>query len=243
MSKLSRRNFLKMMGMSSASLAASSGISPLMMRALAQDATQISFGGWGGVAEDEGVQAAIQVFMEEHPEIAVEWRHIPDAGEFGRVLLTDIAAGTSPDTAFILSDQYETLRANGALLDITDLIETDPLLGQENYFIQPQESFRCADANGRWHGIGSTWVAHHIYYNAEIFEAAGITPPGFQDDEIWDWDTFLEICRELTVDSNGRHPNDDGFDSDDIQQFAVDWAPLVDANWRSRSFKWWTIVY
>ncbi len=223
MKNLSRRNFLKMMGMTGASLAASSGLNPFLMRALAQDATQISFGGWGGVAEDEGVQAAIEVFMAENPNIAVDWRHIPDAGEFGRILLTDIAAGTAPDAAFILSDQYETLRANGALLDITDLISNDPLLGQEDYFIQPQETFRCADDEGRWHGIGSTWVAHHIYYNAEIFEEAGITPPGFQDDEIWDWDTFIDICKALTVDANGFHPDDSGFDPDNIQQFAVDW--------------------
>ncbi len=223
MNDVSRRNFLKLMGLSGASLAASSGLSPLLMRALAQNAVNISFGGWGGVAEDEGVRAAIEVFMEENPGIAVDWRHIPDAGEFGRVLLTDLAAGTQPDTAFILADQYETLRQNGILLDITDRIKNDPLLGQENYFLEPQESLRCADADGRWHGIGSTWVAPHLYYNAEAFEEAGIEPPGFQDDQIWDWDTFVDVCKQLTMDSEGRHPDDAGFDSDDIQQYAVDW--------------------
>lgn len=223
MNQMSRRNFLKTMGLSAASLAASSGLSPFVMRAFAQDVVNISFGGWGGVAEDEGVKEAIGVFQAENPGIAVEWRHIPDAGEYGRVLLTDIAAGTAPDTGFILSDQYETLRSNGLLMDITDRIKNDPLLGQENYFIQPQEAWRCADADGRWHGIGSTWVAHHIYYNNAIFEEAGITPPGFQDDQIWDWDSFVEVCKALTVDSAGRHPDDAGFDPDDIQRFAVDW--------------------
>ena len=223
MSRLSRREFLKIVGASGASLAASNVLSPAMKRAMAQDTVKISFMGWGGVAEDEGVKAAIEIFEEETPGIEVEWRHIPDAGEHGRVLLTDVAAGTAPDTSFILSDQYETLRQNGILLDITDQIELDPVLGQENYFIEPQESFRCADENGRWHGIGSTWVAHHIYYNASAFEEMGIEPPGFQDDEIWGWDEFVDICKELTVDSNGRHPDDAGFDSDDIQRFAVDW--------------------
>lgn len=230
MDYLSRRNFLKMMGVASAGLAASGVLSPNLMRALAQDVTTISFAGWGGVAEDEGVQEAIKVFIAENPEIAVEWRHIPDAGEFSRTLLTDVAAGTAPDTAFIVSDNYESFRANGALVDITDQIMNDPLLGQENYFVQPQEAWRCADANGRWHGIGSTWVAPHIYYNAQLFEDAGITPPGFQDDEIWDWDTFVEVAKALTVDSAGRHPDDSGFDPDDIQQFGID-IPL-----------WWQMI-
>lgn len=223
MSGISRRDFLKMAGVSGAALMAPNILSRAQMRAFAQDRTRISFGGWGGVAEDEGVKAAIEVFQAETPGIEVEWRHTPDADEYGRVLLTDIAAGTAPDTSFIISDQYETLAASGLLMDITDRIKDDPLLGQPGYFIEPQESTRCADNDGRWHGIGSTWVAPHIYYNAALFEEEGITPPGFQDDEIWDWDTFVTICKQLTVDSNDRHPDDDGFDTDDIKRFAIDW--------------------
>lgn len=233
---LSRRNFMKMMG---ASAALGAYVSPLgsAMRSFGQEATNITFGGWGGVAEDEGVKSAIEVFEEENPGITVEWQHTPNAGDYMTVLLTNIAAGTAADTGFITSDSFETLRQNGALLDITDQIKNDPLLGQENYFIEPQETNRCADADGRWHGIGSTWVAHHIYYNAAIFEEEGITPPGFQDDEIWDWDSFLDIARQFTVDSAGRHPNDAGFDPDDIQRWGVNWefwwmpiAAVVHAN-------------
>ena len=218
---ISRREFLKV---SSASATAGAFLSQLghINPALAQDAVRITFGGWGGVAEDEGVKAAIEVFEAENEGINVEWQHTPSAGDFGRVLLTNIAAGTAPDTAFILSDNYATLAVGGALMDITDLVKNDPLLGQPNYFIEPQESDRC-EINGRWYGIGSTWVAHHFYYNAELFEEAGITPPGFQDDEIWEWDEFLEVCKLLTKDSNGRHPGDAGFDKDDIVQWAVDW--------------------
>ena len=125
-----------------------------------------------------------------------------DAGDYGRVLLSSIAAGTAPDTGFILSDNYETLAVGGALMDITDLVKNDPLLGQPGYFLEPQEANRC-EVNGRWYGIGSTWVAHHFYYNAEMFEAEGISSPGFQDDEIWEWDEFLEICKVFTRDSSG----------------------------------------
>jgi multiple sugar transport system substrate-binding protein len=222
--KLSRRNFLKLSS-AATSMALSGLYLPGMVRAgaLKQDTTTITFGGWGGVAEDEGVQAAIEVFEAENPGIRVVWQHTPDAGEFGTVFLTNVAAGTAPDTAFVLANHYETLRKEGILMDITDQIFNDPLLGQENYFIEPQESDRSADENGRWHGIGSTWVAPHIYYNAEIFDQEGITPPGFLDDEIWDWDHFLEMAKQLTVDVNGRHPGDAGFDREEIQRWAIDW--------------------
>ena len=107
-------------------------------------------------------------------------------------------------------------------MDITDRITSDPLLGQEGYFF-PQEVLRSADDNGRWHGIGSTWVAAQAYYNADMFEAAGITPPGFKDEELWDWDTLLTNAKQLTMDANGRHPDDAGFDPDNIQQFGIDY--------------------
>lgn len=220
---LSRRDFLKYAGASAAFAASMTKLNGRLLAApRLQDVVNISFGGWGGVAEDEGVKAAIEVFQQENPGITVEWQHTPDAGEYNRVLLTNFAAGTTPDTSFIIADGYETYRSQGLLLDITDQIMADPLLGAPDYFL-PQEAFRCADSNGRWHGIGSCWVAHHIYYNAEIFDQAGITPPGFGEDEIWDWDTFVEICKQLTVDSAGRHPDDAGFDPDDIQQWGVDW--------------------
>jgi multiple sugar transport system substrate-binding protein len=226
---LSRRDFLKIAGASAALAGAYSSGLPFstLKRAAAQDRVKVTFGGWGGVAEDEGVQAAIQVFQEENPGIEVEWQHTPDANEYNRVLLTNIAAGTAPDTSFIISDGYETLRQAGALLDITDQLQADPLLGAPDYFLQPQEANRSANSDGRWHGIGSTWVAHHIYYNAQLFDDAGITPPGFGDDEILEWDNFVEIAKQLTVDSNGRHPDDSGFDADDIQQYGVSW----ETNW------------
>lgn len=232
-SRLSRRKFIKLLGTSAAAGAFVS--SSDLMRAFAQNVTTISFRGWGGVEEDAAVRAAIEVFQKENPHIRVEWQHI--VADFTMVLLTDIAAGTAPDTAFIGSDLYETLRQGGMLLDITDRIRNDPLLGRPGFFFEPQEAARSADAAGRWHGIGSCWVAPHIFYNAALFDQAGITPPGFRDDQIWDWDTFVEIAKQLTVDHHGRHPDDAGFDQENIQCWGVNWplwwipiAPAIHTN-------------
>jgi multiple sugar transport system substrate-binding protein len=212
-----------MAGGSAAGLAAGvrflPGVSRVFASPAGQDTVRISFAGWGQVAEQEGVIAAIEVFQQENPGIEVEWRHTPDT-DFTTVFLSNLAAGTPPDTSFIPSNNYETFRAQGILLDITDYLMNDPLLGQPDYFL-PQEVQRSADENGRWHGIGSTWVAPHLYYNAALFEEEGITPPGFKDDEIWDWDTFLQVAKQLTVDANGRHPDDAGFDPDNIERWGV----------------------
>ncbi len=220
--RLSRRDFLRMSGASAAALAAGFNLpGALRAEALRQDATNIVFGGWGATAEDNGVQAAIAEFEKQNPNIAVQWQLTPQASDYMTQLLTNIAAGTAPDASFITSDSYETLAKGGQLVDITDRITSDPTLSQKDYFF-PQEASRSADDNGRWHGIGATWVAAQTYHNLDIFDKAGITPPGFKDEELWNWDTFITNAKQLTVDANGRHPDDAGFDPDNIQQWAVD---------------------
>jgi multiple sugar transport system substrate-binding protein len=233
MSNLSRRDFLRMSGAVAALAAAGVQLPHALAAALRQDPVNIVFGGWGDVPEDTGVQAAIAVFEQEMPNINVEWQLTPSAADYMQQLYTNFAAQTAPDTSFIVADAYETLRQQGALMDLTDLIKADPVLGVENYFIEPQETNRAADSEGRWHGIGSCWVAPHLYYNAELLEAEGIPLPGFKEGEQWDWDSFVGYAKQLTIDGAGLHPDDEGFDPDNIQRWGVDWPmwwiPLASA--------------
>ncbi|HHY57254.1 MAG TPA: extracellular solute-binding protein [Chloroflexi bacterium] len=181
---------------------------------------EITFMGWGATEEDEGVKAAIAQFESEQDKIKVTWLHTPE--NYLQNLLTNIAAGTPPDTAFVGSGDYRTFIRDGLLLDITDKLTADPLLGAENYFIEPQERDRCTQ-DGRWYGIGSCWVAPHIYYNADIFAEEGIEPPSNDPAQAWTWDHFVEVATALTKDVNGKRPTDSGFDPDNIDRYGVDW--------------------
>jgi multiple sugar transport system substrate-binding protein len=95
-------------------------------------------------------------------------------------------------------------------------------VGAPDYFIQPQEEQRCT-YDGKWYGFGSCWVAPHIYYNADVFEAAGVDPPSNDPEEAWDWDEFVQAATQLTVDGNGNHPGDSGFDVENVEQWGVHW--------------------
>jgi multiple sugar transport system substrate-binding protein len=184
------------------------------------EAVTITFTGWGGTEENDGVVAAVKYFEEQTPGIKVNWIQIPE--NYAEKTLAMVAAGTPPDTAFISNAVFTQYVKDGLLLDITANLKADAALGAENYFIEPQESQRCT-VNGKWYGIGSCWVAPHIYYNADIFEKEGITPPSNDPDEAWDWNKFLEVARQLTVDVNGKHPGEDGFDKDNIDRWAIQW--------------------
>lgn len=189
------------------------------------DVVTISFMGWGEPEEDEGVKNAIAQFEKEQSEVKVTWLHTPD--QYAEKFLASVAAGTPPDTAFVGSDVFRTYARDALLLDITNQLKSDPLLGAKDYFIEPQEEQRCT-YNGKWYGIGSCWVAYHIYYNAETFEKAGIEPPSNDPAEAWDWDKFVQVCQQLTVDKNGKTAADSGFDNQNIERWAVSY-PLLPA--------------
>ena len=145
----------------------------------------------------------MKVFEEQNSNIKMSWIHIPDAGVYNDKVLALIAAGTPPDTGFIQGDIFTTFSRDKLLLDITEQLKADPVIGKEGYFIEPQETQRCT-YEGNWYGIGSCWVAPHIYYNADIFEEAGIDPPSNNPEENWDWNQLVENSIQLTVDTAGR---------------------------------------
>ena len=188
----------------------------------APEAVTITFSGWGAVEEEEGIRAAMKVFEEQNSDIKMEFIHIPDPGAYNDKVLSMVAAGTPPDTGFIQSDAFTTFARDKLLLDITDMLKADPVIGKEGYFIEPQETQRCT-YQGRWYGIGSCWVAPHIYYNGDVFEEEGIEPPSNDPEQAWDWDQLLQVATQLTVDSAGKHPGDSGFDINNVKRWGIHW--------------------
>jgi multiple sugar transport system substrate-binding protein len=118
---------------------------------------------------------------------------------------------------FKIGAPYPDLSVRGAMLDITDLVANDPLLGDENYFF-PFESTRSS-LNDRWYGIGSTFQWRLLYCNQDLLDAAGIAAPSTDPEQAWTWEEFLDIATQLTIDASGKHPGDDGFDPQNVVQW------------------------
>jgi multiple sugar transport system substrate-binding protein len=230
---LSRRDFLKVAGLASgagivaACTPAATTTAPQATEAGAPAATApagevvtITFTGWGGTEEDEGVKAAIKYYEENNPGMKVTWIQIPE--NYAQKIMAMVAAGTPPDTAFVDNGAFQQWAKTGLLMDITNNIKSDPVVGAKDWFIQPQEEQRCT-REGKWYGIGSCWVAPHIYYNKDIFDKEGIEPPSNDPTKSWTWDHFLEVSKQLTVDVNGKHPDESGFDKDNMERWAIQW--------------------
>jgi multiple sugar transport system substrate-binding protein len=60
-----------------------------------------------------------------------------------------------------------------------------------------------------------------LYYNKDMFDKAGVAYPPTTVEKAWTWEEFVTTAKKLTLDKNGKHPNDSGFDKDNITQFGA----------------------
>ncbi|MCE7982338.1 MAG: extracellular solute-binding protein [Caldilinea sp. CFX5] len=219
---LTRRQFLRLSAGMAGSVAlvacAAPGVAPAGGGGAAPAAETIVIEFLGDPGNPDNYPDEQAKFREENP--GLDWKQVQQ--QEGVQLLTLIAAGTPPDAARVESNLYRTFVKDKVLVDITDLIEADSLLSKPDYWLQPQETDRCA-VDGRWYGIGSCWVAPHMYFNAEVFEAAGIEPPSNDPEQAWEWDKFVEVAKQMTTDVNGKHPGEDGFDPENVDVWGVNW--------------------
>ncbi len=58
-----------------------------------------------------------------------------------------------------------------------------------------------------------------LLYNPEYLKAAGIEPA--TADNPWTWDQLYENAKKLTVDKNGKHLGEDGFDKDNVAHWGL----------------------
>jgi multiple sugar transport system substrate-binding protein len=184
----------------------------------AGEVVTISMMGWGSILEKENVQKGLDLFQSQNPNIKVNWLHTPE--DYETKLKTMLAGGTPPDV-FWGSNMADYV-ARGVVMDITDRVKSDPMLGKADYFIQPQEEQRAV-INGKWYGIGSCWVIPHLYYNVDLLQQAGVEPPSNDPAKAWTWDQYLDIARKLTIDNAGKHPGEAGFDENSVKQWGVSW--------------------
>jgi multiple sugar transport system substrate-binding protein len=49
----------------------------------------------------------------------------------------------------------------------------------------------------------------------------GVAYPPSKAEDAWTWQEFIDVCRQLTVDVNGKHPGEEGFDPNNIKTYAV----------------------
>ena len=124
----------------------------------------------------------------------------------------DIASGDAADVYWVNSANYIQLKDSEALLDINEIIPDGA-----SQWEQAVVDLYTRDG-GLW-GVPQIWDSIALFYNKDLVEEAGVDPSDLAFDPAAETDTLREAGSKLTVDGEGRHPGEDGFDPDSHARF------------------------
>ncbi len=170
----------------------------------------ITFSLWGDPAEQETTQKALDVYNDLQDKVYVKALQI-GRDEYNEKLQTMATSGDMPDCGMVAEDTVIGWARDGLLSDV------DIYAGQEN---KPLDylAFKYNDKIVAYSAANEILA---LWYNKKMFDDAGVPYPPSTLDKAWTWDQFIEAAKKLTVDSNGKHPGETGFDKDKTVQFGA----------------------
>ncbi len=141
-------------------------------------------------------------FSDANPGIKVEHQTIPGT-DYNTKIQTLFAAGTPPDMYRYLQEVAPiiTVDAKKMHMQIDDYIARDSY-DVEDFRPEAVELYRW---NGKTYALPRDYGNQNLYYNVDLFEAEGITPPPPDwNDTDFTFEVFLDMVQRLTKKEGDR---------------------------------------
>jgi multiple sugar transport system substrate-binding protein len=177
------------------------------------EAVNLRFMLWSPV-QKVGYEQSIAQFEKLHPNIKVQIEQYPWA-QYWQKLQTEMAAGDAPDLFTNHVTYFPTFVQNDQLLDLTPYIKKD----KEDTSIYYPKLLKQYQYKGATYGLPTDWDTIAIFYNIDMFKKAGIPAPTNLTWNPQDGGTLLKTAKDMTVDANGKHPGESGFDPSTVKQY------------------------
>jgi ABC-type glycerol-3-phosphate transport system substrate-binding protein len=148
--------------------------------------------GWTAMVEAANAKLAAagsNVTIKIVKEAAADWP------EYYQKIVTQMAAGKAPDIARIANSYMPTVVNKGQAVDITSYVESD--LNLDEYFAESLKGANYVD--GKYFGLPSGIYYMLMYYNKDLFDAAGLTYPSPDWNNAITFDQLTATAKQLTV--------------------------------------------
>ena len=171
---------------------------------------------WNGLTGSDGVTMVeiVEQFTQENPDVSVrvemmEW------GTYFDKLMTSLVSGDPPDLFLLHEYEIPQFASRGVLMETTDWYASNGgTIPDDDFFPQTYDALLY---EGKRYGVPVDVHGWGVWINRALFEEAGLdpdTPPANAEE-------FLAMARQLTLDENGNHPGDEGFDPDNVVQWGT----------------------
>lgn len=186
----------------------------------------LTFCFWGSPAEDKVVKAAFKGFEAANPGITVTPMYIPGditGAEYAAKIKALAQAGELPDLGYFRPEHFGSWASNGLFLDLTPYVKRDKM----EKSVLPQVWLKVKD---KIYGSYTAAECQVLFYNKNVLQQAGVPLPPTDYRKGWSWDQFVEYCKKITIDRNGKHPGEAGFDPTKIVRYGVSyqlWSAML----------------
>jgi multiple sugar transport system substrate-binding protein len=207
---LSRRDFLRLAGFAAAGATlAACGVLPSRAPAANQGPVQLVYQDWRTEWFPGMAQEMLAKFNSEHPNIRVFYTPDPDNLEVK--MPADMAAGIAPDVMSGCCEFFPAWANAGYLLDLRPFVEAD--LDRETIDDWSAAQYKALfTQDGKQFGLPKYHGALALYYNKDLFDAAGVDYPTAG----WTYDDYLAAMKKLTVRQGSE---------------TTQWGSMVDVSW------------
>ena len=156
----------------------------------------VSFSVFGDPEELAAYEGLVAAFEAKFPEIDIELRHVPGQNDYRQRLATEFAAGAPPDVFLLNYRRLAPFAADGGLEPLTSYLANSEVIQEADFYPTTIAPFK-------WQGelwcIPQNVSSLVVYYNADLFAAAGVPLPTNE----WTRDDFLAAALALTQDTDG----------------------------------------
>ena len=182
----------------------------LIVYAQAEDVVEITFMIWANETEAATAQTVLDTYNASQDKIKVNLSYVPET-EYITKVNTLAAAGQLPDVAMGREAVVLSWASNGILADVSQMYADGPAPLASLGFTYEGKTVAFSAAN----------EVLLLYYNRDLFDAAGVSYPPASADSAWTWAEFVDAAKMLTRDSAGLTPNDEGFNPSDITTYGA----------------------
>jgi multiple sugar transport system substrate-binding protein len=146
---------------------------------------------WGSDLDTQVYQKRVDMFTAKNPNITVELVYIPS--DYSQKVQTMIAGGTAPDI-IQLSEDVHSYSSKGQIISLNDFVAKDSLDLKARYG-ETGGLTTAYSMNGDLYAMPDRGGALILYYNKDMFDAAGVSYPT----KDWTWVEFLDATEKLTI--------------------------------------------
>ncbi|MGW0807815.1 extracellular solute-binding protein [Nonomuraea sp. NPDC002799] len=183
---------------------------------------ELQFMFWGSTFEKAAVERMLKQYERRHAGVKVKPLYTPD--EYDVKLNTLVAGGRLPDLGYVPMSMSFRLGEQGKLVNLFPYLKKYPQLAgylPDAYLWTGQDNL---------HGIATANESMLLWFSKSMVAAAGVAPPAAAA-SAWTWDQLVENAYKLTVDQNGKRPDESGFDPKRVKQFGVSISFTYGAAW------------